>query len=360
MSQSTPGNVPRVGSSVAIGILGMHRSGTSALTRVLNLLGVELGDHLCPARRDNPTGFWEDERIVQIHDQILDALGSRCNDILPSPDGWVDNPAIRPKRQELLNLIKSDFADRPLWGFKDPRACRVVPLWEGLLRELNVSPRFVLTIRQPIEIARSLAVRSGHSLNKSLLLTLTHMLSAEADTRAYPRLIVNFDQLFADWRGTVDRIARSLGLRWPIDPQQAGPAIEEFLNPQMRHHYVRRDVAPDLDPWAGADPAVVAWVRAQYRILCSAAEGTGKVDTAALDQINAEFKYAIPRLRPWRESKGWEYAEFSEFIVHENQRLKAEVERLNRELERQPSAGRSQGNQSVNTNLSSSGTRPSN
>ena len=44
----------------AVLILGMHRSGTSALTRVLNLLGVELGSELMAAAEDNnETGFWE-------------------------------------------------------------------------------------------------------------------------------------------------------------------------------------------------------------------------------------------------------------------------------------------------------------
>jgi hypothetical protein len=50
-------------------VLGMHRSGTSALTRGLSTLGVGLGDTLHPAGSDNPTGFWEDRDIIAFNNK---------------------------------------------------------------------------------------------------------------------------------------------------------------------------------------------------------------------------------------------------------------------------------------------------
>ena len=66
-------------------VLGMHRSGTSALTRVLNLLGLDAGrDVLMGASESNPTGHWEVERLTSFNDRLLDELGGRWN--APPPD----------------------------------------------------------------------------------------------------------------------------------------------------------------------------------------------------------------------------------------------------------------------------------
>ena len=69
----------------AIIVLGMHRTGTSALTRVLNLLGAELGSDLLAAQPDNETGIWEHRPIMEIHERILGALDSDWHDVRPLP-----------------------------------------------------------------------------------------------------------------------------------------------------------------------------------------------------------------------------------------------------------------------------------
>jgi O-antigen biosynthesis protein len=77
----------------------MHRSGTSALTRVLNLLGVDLGEHLMPAAAgNNDMGFWEHAEIVGLHDQVLAALDRRWSDPRPLPANWSSRPEMEPFR----------------------------------------------------------------------------------------------------------------------------------------------------------------------------------------------------------------------------------------------------------------------
>ena len=61
--------------STALVVLGMHRSGTSALTGMLHRLGVALGEHLMPATNDNPRGYWEHADIVKVHERLMAALG---------------------------------------------------------------------------------------------------------------------------------------------------------------------------------------------------------------------------------------------------------------------------------------------
>ena len=55
-------------------VVGMHRSGTSLLARMLQLLGVHLGDDLLPADQHNPDGYGEDKRFVTFQRHILRRL----------------------------------------------------------------------------------------------------------------------------------------------------------------------------------------------------------------------------------------------------------------------------------------------
>ena len=59
-------------------VLGMHRSGTSALARVLGLMGAWIGDDddlLPPHPTDNPTGYWERADVVHSHEDFLANIG---------------------------------------------------------------------------------------------------------------------------------------------------------------------------------------------------------------------------------------------------------------------------------------------
>ena len=58
-------------------VLGMHRSGTSAITRGLQVMGVELGDRMMPpVEGNNSKGFWEDLDLYALNIEILNNIGS--------------------------------------------------------------------------------------------------------------------------------------------------------------------------------------------------------------------------------------------------------------------------------------------
>ena len=102
----------------AVVVLGMHRSGTSALTRVLNRLGVDIGNRLLPPFAGNESGFWEHRDIIETHESLLAELGSSWDDVRPLPEDWWNFAAIAPHRQKLIDIIDRDFRDSPLWGFQ--------------------------------------------------------------------------------------------------------------------------------------------------------------------------------------------------------------------------------------------------
>ena len=133
----------------AIVVLGMHRSGTSALCGALDLLGVNFGKHLMPANEANPKGYWEHPEIVALHDELLRSLGSRWDDDRPLPPDWVERDISLEIRSLLIRVLERDFAHASLLGLKDPRMCRLMPLWFPLFEKLGLKPYFVLVVRHP-------------------------------------------------------------------------------------------------------------------------------------------------------------------------------------------------------------------
>ena len=133
---------PAIRNRRAIIVLGMHRSGTSALTGVLNLVGVNLGENLLPPKSDNPAGFWEHRDLVQIHEKLLQALNSSWDDVRALPEGWWNSETTQKHTLEILNILKRDFADSSFWGVKDPRICRFLPIWLPLLEQTGSKPYF--------------------------------------------------------------------------------------------------------------------------------------------------------------------------------------------------------------------------
>ncbi|MGH7013551.1 MAG: glycosyltransferase [Stellaceae bacterium] len=244
----------------AVFILGMHRSGTSAVTRVLNLLGVELSPHLMAASPDNERGYWEHMGIVQEHDQLLAALGSSWDDVRPLPADWAKTPAAAAAAQRLRAIIERDFAAASLWGLKDPRLCRLLPLWLPLLRAMRVTPHFVLVLRHPREVAASLIKRDRKSEAAAALMWLRHTLESERATRGFPRTIVNYADLLAApqaWLHEFARIAAECGLDWPNTAQSVDEKVAAFLSPELRHHRATQPDASQSEGFGG-------WVRTVY------------------------------------------------------------------------------------------------
>ena len=234
---------------VALLVLGMHRSGTSALTRVLNLLGVALGDDLMPPGHDNPLGFWEHQGIVTVHDALLVALDRRWDDPRPMPDGWLDSEAARDAGEAITAIVRRDFAGVRLWAVKDPRLCRLMPLWRRVLAGLGIEPRVLLVSRHPREVAGSLLRRDGLPIAIGELLWARYLLEAVRGSQGCRRGIVAYGELLEDWPGAVRRIDQALALDLVANDGQVRD-IESFLSPQLRHHRTDEALGGLLAPLA--------------------------------------------------------------------------------------------------------------
>ena len=234
-------------------VCGMHRTGTSVVTRAINLLGADIGKDLIAPRPDNIRGYWESRNESSgIHNQLLEGLGSSSADPLPLPDDWIKTSFARHAHDRLAELIRSEFQDFSLFVVKDPRISKLLPLWTRLLAELDIEIVVVLTFRNPLEVAGSLQKRDQLPLASSLLLYLISYLKSELASRGYPRCFVSYAHALSDWPFLEGRLRSILGPRLPMLDQKRSLEISQHLVPELRHHHhdraelVRRNDIPRI------------------------------------------------------------------------------------------------------------------
>jgi hypothetical protein len=272
---------------VAILVLGMHRSGTSALTWLLSRLGAALPGDAIDASGDNARGYWESQALVKADDQLLRVVRSSWFDPRPLDFSRLSADGLRSRKNRIREAIESGWGDAPLLAIKDPRQCRCVPVIANVLGEMAIEPRAVLMLRRPAEIARSLASRDGTTPAYAHLLWLRHMIDAERGTRGMMRAVVDYDGMLDDWRGTMARLAPLAG-RDGWQPGEAEAAeIAAFLDPGLRHHHVTS--AELEEPLAG----IVAEVDIALRALIARDDAVAR---ARLDRAYAELD-----AKPWLE-----------------------------------------------------------
>ena len=216
----------------------MHRSGSSVLTGVLQKLGIYLGKELLPPAIDNQKGIWENIKVVKFNEDLLTHLNSSYHDLGMLPQEWWKKADMEKFNSRLLHLIEDEFAATKVWGVKDPRLCRVIPLWSSVLAKLGIQALYILNSRNPLEVAKSLKVRDGFPRNKSLLLWLYYMLEAEQYTRNKKRVAVTYELLLNDWRKTLQIIGKGLEIKWPNPLEKCAFEIENLISGDLKHHSV--------------------------------------------------------------------------------------------------------------------------
>lgn len=270
---------------IAILVLGMHRSGTSALARLIGYLGAALPADAIGAHSDNARGYWESAAIVKADDQLLRVARSSWFDPRQLDLSRLDPSALRSRKDRIWEAITAAFGDASLMVVKDPRQCRFVPTIVETLAEHGVASRAVLMLRSPQAVARSIASRDGTTAAFAHLLWLRHMVEAERASRGLMRTTIGFDAMLADWRDTARRLLPLTGGTMPDGATAA--AIGAFLDPALRHH--GDDASIGLEqPLAG----IVEMVRDGLEALVDRDDAEAR---AALDDAYARWE-AMPWL----------------------------------------------------------------
>jgi len=280
----------------AIVVLGMQRSGTSALTRTLSLLGASLPRNLVAQGLGNETGHWESDAAIRLNDEILERAGSSVNDLDLLSDVQLEMLASAGFVDRLKNLIADEYADAATFAVKDPRIALVFPLWEAALVELNIRCVVAIISRNPVEVARSMRKRQGLAgdaqpwpLERGGLTWLRYNLAAERHTRSSRRVFCEFSRLLDDWRSVARHLSDTLDVAWPISVAKAAPNIDAFLSRDLRHHRECDDFGSGPGIWS-------EWIAPVFSQLRAAGEGRVP-DRVILDAVRQSFEDLSGSLR---------------------------------------------------------------
>lgn len=277
-------------SSKLIVVLGMHRSGTSATTRGLEVLGVKLGDNLHPAAIDNPKGFWEDRDFLSINEELLAYLGSGSERL-----GLIDwkipkTSAIASLRLKAEKIVREKCDQNPLWAFKDPRTARLLPFWQSVFEYVDCDVRYVIVNRNPVSIVQSLYERNGFEPEKTFYLWLEHLVPAIARTMGASRVVIDYDRLLENPEQQLLRLANTLGLPAPM-PLALSAFETEFLDYGLRHTYF---ATHDLEFY----PSVPSQVITAYEWLVKMSNDDVVLNSAEIDQVFETLSRELIALSP--------------------------------------------------------------
>lgn len=212
-------------------VLSMHRSGSSMVTRLINLMGAYFGPEgtSTGANDENPRGFWERKDIRKLNDEVLFSCHADWYRLSHWDTGRIPDKTLKKFNTEASRIILDMDAHRP-WVAKEPRFCILFSLWRRLLEV----PVCVHVYRSPLEVARSLKTRNGFPLPFGIALWEYYVLSALKSSRRLPRILVSHEALMTEPVNTTRKLYNQLldfgvqGLRMPSERE-----ISAFIDPGL-------------------------------------------------------------------------------------------------------------------------------
>lgn len=269
-------------------IAGMHRSGTSLVSRMVNLLGVDLGpeDQMISAGSENPKGFWENSNIKRLNEEVLERMGGTWSNPPMLEEGWESSSLLDDLRKEAGSVIRS-VPSGSVFGWKDPRNSLTLPFWRTVV---NID-KCIVVVRRPEHVAKSLITRNGFAVEKTQYLWLRYTLGAVA---AAPNcLIVLYEHALSDPVETVEKLVEYLELPEPTEKmkQTAAAVGDEELNRSSR--------GSPLESSLGLANSVyrIVSLDAPERLLpILGAIGDGPVSATAMKQLADERSVRAERL----------------------------------------------------------------
>lgn len=332
-------------SSLQVIVLGMHRSGTSAVTRLINMMGAHVGTEaeLIGSNHENPKGFWERRDVIELNDALLAEAGCNWYSLGNWSHNGADEPEFaNPQLREKCQSIINDLNIYRNWVIKDPRLCHTLPYWMPLLK----NPVLISVYRYPLEIAQSLKNRNHFPFQHSLALQEFATVGMLNASRKFPCFFVKFSELMEDPIYVTKRIYDFLFMRGgALLELPKDEAVTEFVDTSLYRSRVELDVNQVMTPHQIAlnkmlansivppEPIDISFgareiINSSLNLvkLQESIDTTGEVLSRAMDSVRAQ------------EVRIEELLEQIEKLTHRQQHLQRTYEmqlRVNRELQEQ-------------------------
>lgn len=213
-------------------VLGMHRSGTSVLSAGLEALGVDFGNNLLPEQEDNPKGYWEDERIVELNNSMLDDGGVSSGDVGFAVTHFPTD-RIQNHIDAAVELLAQCIEGKSVLGIKDPRMPRLMPIWQKAFERLDLDVDYVVTVRHPMSVADSLKQRDQLNRTKSFMLWYEHTFRALEASLGHRPVVVEYERFLTSPKEELMRISHRLSL--PLNEETYGHFIRDILDVSLCH-----------------------------------------------------------------------------------------------------------------------------
>ncbi|GAB5449581.1 MAG: hypothetical protein Gyms2KO_44540 [Gymnodinialimonas sp.] len=266
----------------------MHRSGTSLVTRSLQVLGAQLGEDMARPNWANPTGYWEDTSVHALNVDALAAIGTTWDSLAPITDSDLDRLIDLGFLAAATSLLSGKLDEADIVAVKNPRMLRLKPFWDRALTEMGGAVDAVLTVRHPLSVARSLERRNAMPVRQSYLLWMTHVLAAAQMSVGRRHVVVAYDRMIQSPEQEFDRIARTLELS--VDTDERAQFLSSILDPELRH-------TEFTDEQLREDAECPEIVQEMYSHLVGVASASRTLDQQLVEDWATEVDRLTPTLR---------------------------------------------------------------
>jgi len=214
-----------------ISVVGMHRSGTSAVAGILHLNGILMGSNKTFRPKpllQNPKGFYENYDFRKVNDRILSYQNYDVKSYSLDIPEVEATGRLRRKMRHLLSKYATEYQN---WGWKDPRTCLTLNLWLNELKELGLmkETRILMVVRNEVSVARSLFRRNELLPEVGLRLWMRYYMRALDAVDDYDVQVMYY--LFEDLVNNPVKSCRSIfsSLEIPLDEK----IVSKFVDPKL-------------------------------------------------------------------------------------------------------------------------------
>lgn len=222
--------------NTALLVCGMHRSGTSILTRSFNILGYGVSTSQIGINSTNETGHWESEKLARLNDKLLKAYDASWKDWTPLMNGAVSTDALKNYKTDIVNTIRDDFDCTADIIVKDPRICRLAKIHLASLDDLDFTTKIIHVFRNPIDVMSSLEKRNDIKSVQAAFLWLRYTLDAEFHTRDQLRIFVAYEDFLAAPTKALSKILKGLDLSPKFNVKTMSKEIINTVDSKKCHH----------------------------------------------------------------------------------------------------------------------------
>ena len=221
-------------------VTGMHRSGTSLCAGIINILGAEVGAVLPPAKGINDKGYFEHKKIMRNNQYLLESINMSWDSVCKMPDDW-DKKTLK-YRNRAKELVLYLLKDNDFICVKDPRICRLLPMWNDILNDIGISFCIIFCVRHPYDVASSLKKRNNIAQKKSFDIWKTYNEDFLNNCNNIDCMFVDYNNLVEKNCVSVNRIIKHIDYEKIKKYGVVKKYIDSFASDDLRHHKTTKKI----------------------------------------------------------------------------------------------------------------------